>query len=161
MPSTRQDFWAHDSYVVIGDTRTGRAFPKLTFGGLTNLGKTVYAVDPASAVSGSGAAGHSAAKPADLGGATVYPDLDSLPGPVEAAVLEVPKDQTANWVSSVADAGIANLWIHQQTDTPEALAIAKERGLRTEHGTCAVMYVRPGFSPHAIHRLIMKLTKKY
>ena len=56
----------------------------------------------------------------------------------------MPKDQTAAWVQSVADAGIGNLWIHQQTDTPEALRLAKERGLRTEHGTCAVMYVRNG-----------------
>jgi uncharacterized protein len=146
MPSTRQEFWNAESYVVIGDTRTGRAFPKITLKGLTKLGKTVYAVDPGGA---------------DVGGATVYPDLSALPGAVEAAVLEVPKEETAGWVGKVADAGIANLWIHQQTDTPQALKAAHERGLRTEHGTCAVMYVRPGLSPHALHRGYMKLTRKF
>ena len=158
MPSTRQEFWNEESYVVIGDTRSGRAFPKLTFNGLAKLGKTVYAVDPAVA-DDNGASSEKLS--ADLGGATVYPDLAALPGPVDGAVLEVPKAETAGWVGRVADAGVTNLWIHQQTDTPEALALAKERGLRTEHGTCAVMYVRPGFSPHAIHRAIMKLTKKF
>jgi uncharacterized protein len=158
MSSTRQEFWNQQSYAVIGDTRGGRAFPKLTFNGLAKLGKTVYAVDPATA-DDNDASGEKLS--ADLDGATIYPDLAALPGDVDGAVLEVAKAETAGWVGRVADAGITNLWIHQQTDTPEALAMAKERGLRTEHGTCAVMYVRPGFSPHAIHRAIMKLTKKF
>jgi predicted CoA-binding protein len=146
MPSTREQFWEASSYAVIGDTRGSRAFPKLTYGNLKKLGKTVYAVDPGQT---------------DLGGDRVHPDLTSLPAQVEAAVLEVPRDQTAAWVRKVADAGITNLWIHQQTDTPEALRLADERGLRTEHGTCAVMYTRQGFSGHSLHRWIMKLTKQF
>jgi uncharacterized protein len=146
MPSTREDFWEFGSYVVIGDTRGKRPFPKLTYRNLKKLGKTVYAVDPGQA---------------DLGGDTVHTDIGSLPAQPEAAVLEVPKDQTAAWVQKVADAGITNLWIHQQTDTPDALRLAQERGMRTEHGTCAVMYVRKGFSGHSIHRAIMKLTKQF
>ena len=146
MPSTREEFWDHSSYVFIGDSRGKRAFPKLSYEGAKKLGRTVYAVDPAGGT---------------VVGDPVYADLGALPGPVDAAVLEVPKEDTAAWVERVADAGIKNVWIHQQTDTPEALRLAQERGLRTEHGTCAVMYVRPGFSPHAIHRFVMKLSKKY
>jgi len=146
MPSSREDFWSHSSYAVIGDTRTSRKFPKLTYEGLKALGKKVYAVDPGGAA---------------LEGDTAYADLTALPEPVEAAVLEVPREETAAWVGRIADADIRDVWIHQQTDTPEALRLAKERGLRTEHGTCAVMYVRQGFSGHAFHRWIMKLTKKY
>ena len=123
MPSSREGFWDSESFVVIGDSNSGRAFPKLAYGGLKDLG--------------------------------------TLPGPVSAAVVEVPKDQTATWVGRVADAGIKNVWLHQQTDTPEALALAEERGLRAEHGTCAVMYVKPGFNGHAFHRWIMKLTGKF
>ena len=90
-----------------------------------------------------------------------FRDLASLPEPVSAAVLEVPKDETAEWVRRVADAGITSLWIHQQTDTPEALQLAEERGLQVCSGTCAVMYVTPGVSPHMVHRWVMKLAKKY
>jgi predicted CoA-binding protein len=146
MPSTREDFWGFGSYAVIGDTRGKRAFPKLTYQNLKKLGKTVYAVD--------------LGKP-ELGGDAVYTDLAALPATVEAAVLEVPREETAAWVQRVADAGIGNLWIHQQTDTPEALQLAKDRGLRAEHGTCAVMYVRQGFSGHSFHRWMMKLSKQY
>lgn len=60
-----------------------------------------------------------------------------------------------------ADAGIAAVWIHQQTDTPEALQLADDRGLQVCHGTCAVMYVTPGLSPHMFHRWVMKLGKKF
>ena len=144
--STRQDFWTLSSFAFIGDSRGKRAFPKISYEGAKKQGKTVYPVDPAGGT---------------VDGDTVYTDLSQLPGPVEAAVLEVGKDDTAAWVTKVADAGIKNVWIHQQTDTPEALKAAEDRGLRVEHGTCAVMYVRPGFNAHAFHRGIMKITKKF
>lgn len=146
MPSTREEFWKASSFVVIGDSRGPRTFPKLTYENLKKLGKTVYAVDPGRAANGE----------------DVYPDLDGLPGNVEAAVLEVDKTQAAAWVQRVADHGIAGLWIHQQTDTPEALRVAQQRGLRTEHGACAVMYTAPGFhGHHSLHRWLNKLAKKY
>ena len=92
----------------------------------------------------------------------VYPDLEDLPGRVEAAVLEVDKTQSASWVQRVADQGITDLWIHQQTDIPEALRLAKESGLRTEHGTCAVMHTLQGFhGHHSCHRWLNRLAKKY
>ncbi len=146
MPSTREDFWNQSSFVFIGDSRGKRAFPKLSYGAAKKLGKTVYAVDPAGGT---------------VEGDQAYTDLNGLPGAVDAAVLEVAKQDTAEWIGRVADAGIKNVWIHQQTDTPEALSLAKERGLRVEHGTCAVMYVKPGFSGHSLHRWIAKLGKKY
>ena len=76
-------------------------------------------------------------------------------------MLELPKDETEKWVKAAAEAGIKNVWIHQKTDTPEALAAAEAAGMNVCAGTCAVMYNVPGFSPHAIHRFVMKLAKKY
>jgi uncharacterized protein len=145
MASPRESFWDHESFVVVGHTAK-RSFPKLTYKGLKNAGKTVYAVDPSAG---------------EIEGDKTYPDLASLPGAVEAAVLELPKDETASWVERAADAGVAAVWIHQQTDTPEALELARTRGLEVCAGTCAVMYVTPGFSGHAPHRWIMKLIGKY
>jgi uncharacterized protein len=145
MQSDREQFWNHASFAVVGDS-AGRRFPKLTFESLKKNGKTVYAIDPGGA-------------PVD--GQKTYPDFASLPAPVEAAVLELPKAKTAEWVGKAAEAGIKGVWIHQQTDTPEALALAREQGLEVCSGTCAVMYVKPGISTHALHRGIMKLLKKY
>ena len=144
MQSDRQRFWEHASFAVVGDSAK-RNFPKLTYEGLKSSGATVYAVDPSGA---------------PVEGDTAYTDLDALPAPVDAAILEVPKEQTEAWVAKVADAGIKAVWIHQQTDTPEALALARERGLEVCSGTCAVMYTRGGF-PHVIHKTVMKVFKKY
>ncbi len=146
MPSECERFWEGDSYAVVGHQGSSKAFPKITYGALKERGKTVYAIDP-----GTG----------EIEGDKAYPDFATLPHPVQAAVLELPKDETAAWVAKAADAGVTEIWIHQMTDTPEALAEAEKRGLKVITGHCAVMYNKPGFSPHAIHRGIWKLLKKY
>ena len=97
----------------------------------------------------------------EIEGDKAYPDFATLPAPVQAAVLELPKEETAAWVAKAADAGVKEIWIHQMTDTPEALAEAEKRGLHVITGHCAVMYNKPGFSMHAPHRWIWKLVGKY
>ena len=145
MTSQRESFWGHTSFVVVGHSGK-RNFPKLTYKGLKSAGKTVFAVDLGGA---------------EVEGDTTYPDLASLPSAVEAAVLELPKGETAEWVGRAADAGVSAVWIHQQTDTPEALRLAEQRGLEVCSGTCAVMYVTPGFSAHSPHRWIRRALGKY
>ena len=145
MPSNYETFWQLDRYAVVGHSAR-RPFPRLTYGGLKSMGKTVYAVDP------------SVDK---VEGDPTYPDLDRLPGPVDAVVVEVPRDETRAWVEKAANAKVQDLWLHMNCDTPEAVALAQEHGIRLRTGTCAVMYVRRGFSPHAVHGFIRKLFGKY
>ena len=145
MGSTREAFWEKGSFVVVGDSG-GKGFPRLTYRGLKRLGKTVYPVDPSAA---------------EIEGDPTFPDLSGLPGPVEGAVLELDRKETRGWLEQVADAGITDVWIHMRCESEEALALAQERGLNVLTGTCAVMYVTPGFSLHAIHRGIVKLLGKY
>ena len=129
-------------------TRPARSrIPKITYGALKERGATVYPMDP----DGGDRRGrrrlrrlHRAAR-----------------RPCEAAVLELPKEETAAWVAKAADAGVKQIWIHQMTDTPEALAEAEKRGLKVITGHCAVMYNKPGMSMHAPHRWIWKLVGKY
>jgi predicted CoA-binding protein len=144
-PSERERFWDHQSFAVVGDSAM-KKFPRLTYSALKKAGKTVYAVDPSSG---------------DVDGDKAYPDFKYLPKPVEAAVLELPKEATAAWVQLAAEAGVKNVWVHQMTDTPEALAVAEQNGMNVCAGTCAVMYVIPGLSGHAPHRWIMRLLGKY
>lgn len=145
MASEREEFWTHSTYAIVGDS-SRRKFPLITYRALKKAGKTVYAVDPSNG---------------EIEGDKAYPDLKYLPGVPDGIVLEVPKDQTVRWVRAAVEAGIKNVWIHQQTETPEALAAAREANMNVCYGTCAVMYNVPGFSPHAIHRWVMKLSKKY
>ncbi len=146
MPSACEQFWDAGSYAVVGRQASKKPYPKITYGALKERGKTVYAMDPDGGT---------------VEGDAAYADFGALPGPVEAAVLELPKEDTAAWVAKAADAGVKRVWIHQMTDTPEALAEAEKRGLSVITGHCAVMYNKPGFSGHAIHRGIWKLLGKY
>ena len=145
MASNYENFWVHSSYAVVGHS-TKEAFPKITYKELKKSGKKVFAVDPGAGVIESDKA---------------CPDLASLPEKVEAVVIETPKEETKDWVARAADAGIRNVWIHMGCDTPEALDLAKKRGLNVCYGTCAVMYLIPGFSFHSIHKWISKLLGKY
>ena len=143
MPSDREIFWEAESYAVIGDAKK-KPFPVLTYGALKSRGSTVYAVDETAT---------------QIEGDPVYRTLDELPGPVDAAVLEVAREDTAGWVERVANAGIGNLWIHMGRDTPEALELAEQRGLSVCYGTCAVMYHKGGI--HKVHKWIEQLRGQY
>ncbi len=143
--SNYETFWKNDSFAFVGHSAK-KSFPKLSYKTLKKLGKTVYAVDPSAET---------------IESDKTYPDLASIPESVDGVVLEVPKEETMDWVRKAADAGVKDLWIHANTDTPEALALAKDKGMNVRSGTCAVMYVTPGLSYHSIHKWIMKLLGKY
>jgi predicted CoA-binding protein len=145
MPTKREEFWTNSSFAFVGRS-TEKGFPTLSYAELKKQGKKVFAVDPSVD---------------QIQGDKTYPDLASLPEKVDAVVLEVPKRETEDWVAKAADAGIQNLWIHMNRDTPEALALARERGMKVHTGTCAVMYVTQGFSYHSLHKWINQLLRKY
>jgi predicted CoA-binding protein len=142
MPSKHEEFWLNDKFVVIGNSAV-KPFPVLTFNALKQSPeKTVYAVDPSCG---------------EIEGENAFDDLASLPEPVDAAVIETPREETAAWVGKIADAGIKSIWIHMGRETAEALSLAEEKGLSVCSGTCAVQYVSGSF-PHNIHRFLRKLT---
>jgi len=146
MPTDYEAFWSHSSFAFVGHSAK-KPFPRLSYGELKRQdGKKVFAVDPSAE---------------EIEGDRAYPDFGSLPETVEAAVLEVPREETAGWVQKAADAGVEHLWIHMGRETPEALALAEEKGLSVLTGTCAVMYVKPGLSYHSLHKWINKLLGKY
>jgi predicted CoA-binding protein len=146
MPSDREKFFELESFAVIGNTSL-KAFPKLTYQNLRKLGKTVYPIDLGGKE--------------EIEGDKAFGSVADLPGPVQGAVVEVPKDTVMDPISQVAEAGIQDLWLHMKSDTPEALAFCEEKGIRVRYGTCAVMYTHQGFSVHSIHKGIMKLFRKY
>ena len=145
MASNYEDFWEHNSFAVVGHSAK-KNFPRLTYRGLKKRRKVVFPIDPSVEA---------------IDGDRAYADLQALPDKVDALVLEVPKEETRDWVARAAEAGIKNVWIHLQRDTPEALALARESGINLRSGTCAVMYLTPDLTYHSIHKWIMKLIGKY
>ena len=145
MASNYETFWDKDCFAVVGD-QAKQNFPVLTYRGLKNLGKRVFPIDPSVE---------------EIEGDHAYATLRDLPGKVDAVVLEVPKKDTKDWVAKAADAGIKDVWIHMGRETPEALALARDKGMNARSGTCAVMYLKPELSYHSIHKWIVKLVGKY
>ena len=145
MASNYETFWENESFAVVGD-RAKQNFPVLTYRGLKKLGKAVFPIDPCVE---------------EIEGDHAYATLDSLPARVDAVVLEVPKADTRDWVAKAADAGIKDVWIHMGRETPEALALARDKGMNARSGNCAVMYVKPEPSYHSIHKWIAKRIGKY
>ncbi len=145
MASNYEAFFTLGSFAVVGHSKA-KPFPMLSYRGLKAMGKTVYPVDPSAD---------------NIDGDKAFANLGALPGPVEGLIIEVPKAETKDWVAAAADAGIKDVWVHMAHDTPEAIALAKDKGINLRTGTCAVMYLNPGLSYHSIHKLIMKATGKY
>lgn len=145
VPSNYERFFDAHCFAVIGHS-AATPFPLLTYKGLKRLGKTAYAVD------------QSAQR---IDGDPAYASLDALPQKPEAVIIEVPKDQTRDWVARAAEAGVADVWVHMALETPEAVALAAETGINLRTGTCAVMYLKPGLSYHSVHQAIMKALGRY
>jgi uncharacterized protein len=146
MPSDHETFWLANRYAVVGNGKSARPFPKLTYGALKKNGKVVFPVDPSTE---------------KVEGDRAYSSIAALPEPVDAVVIEVPKTETMQWCQQAVQAGIKAIWLHANSDTPEVIAYAKEQGVHLRTGTCAVMYLHRGFSPHAVHRFINRLRGKY
>lgn len=145
MASAHEAFWTHSSYAFVGHSAS-KGFPQLSYGEAKKSGKKVFAVDPSVE---------------QINGDKTYPNLRSLPEKVDAVVLEVPRGGTLDLVRQAADAGIKNVWVHMNRDTPEAVAFAREKGLNILTGTCAVMYVAQGVTYHSIHKWLNKLLRTY
>ncbi len=144
-PSRFELFWTHSRYAVVGKDAE-RSFPKLSYRALKELGKTVYPV---------------LEKGGSVEGDTAFACLADLPEPVDAVVIEVPKEETEGFVRQAVGLGVPRIWIHDGRHTKEALALAEANGLEVLHGTCAVQYLTKGFSIHAIHRFFRKLSGNY
>ncbi|HEX7406015.1 MAG TPA: CoA-binding protein [Candidatus Binatia bacterium] len=145
MASAHEAFWTHSSYAFVGHSAL-KGFPQISYGEAKKSGKKVFAVDPSVA---------------QINGDRTYPNLRSLPEKVDAVVLEVPRGETLDLVRQAADAGIKNVWVHMNRDTPETIEFAKQKGMNILTGTCAVMYVAQGFTYHSIHKWLNKLLGKY
>jgi predicted CoA-binding protein len=145
MASAHEAFWTQSSFAFVGHAAT-KGFPRLSYGEAKKIGKRVFAVDPSID---------------QIDGDKTYADLRALPEKVDGVVVEVPREETLDVVRQAADAGIKNVWVHMNRDTPEVIEFAKQKGLNLLTGTCAVMYVSQGVTYHSIHKWLNKLIGKY
>lgn len=95
----------------------------------------------------------------EVDGEKCFRRLDDLPEKVDAVVAVVSPDRTRDVVADCARLGIGRVWMQQGAESPEAIALCKEKGLAEVHGACILMYARPA-GVHAFHGWVWKLLGK-
>jgi predicted CoA-binding protein len=94
-------------------------------------------------------------------GATCYPDLDSLPQPVDALVIATPPSAAVELVERCDALGIDRVWMHRSiaggSVSDMAVDRCRRRGIRVIPGACPMMFCEPVDVPHRCVRWILKV----
>lgn len=139
------DFVAQRRLALVGISRGGRKFGNAAYKELVAKGYAVYPVHPTAE---------------SVGGARCWPDLASVPKPVDGVVVVVPPAQTAKVVAEAYAAGIPRVWMQQGAESPEAIRYCEERGIRVVHHECILMFAEPAGWFHRAHRGLWRLLGK-
>ena len=134
-----EDFISSETFVVVGVSRTRRGFGYVLYNDLKKKGYKVYPVNP---------------NAEEIDGDRCYPDVHSLPGKVDCAVLVIPPSQAGTVVHEIADAGIRRVWMQQGAESDKAIEYCEQHGIGVVSGECILMFLAPKAFPHNMHRWI-------
>jgi len=82
--------------------------------------------------------------------------ITMLPAEVNHLLVLTNKTQTESVIQQAIDKGIKNVWIQQQSETPEALKLANDNGINLIHHQCIFMFTQPT-GIHRFHHSIKKV----
>lgn len=139
---TIRDFLSHRSLALVGFSRNGKKFSNNAYREMSGKGYRIFPINPATT---------------DVGGVKVYPSFKALPEPVSAALIMVPRSETARVVREAAEAGVTSVWIQQGAESNEAIEACRERKLSVVSGRCILMFAEPAIWMHRMHRGFLRL----
>ena len=145
MDQAVKDFVAGKRLAVVGASRSGKKFGNIAYKELKQRGYQVYIVHPTDS---------------EIDGEPCYPSLGALKEQVDGVVVSVPPTQGMQVLQDASKAGLKDVWIQQQGDSPELLQLGESLGLNLIHGKCILMYAEPVRSFHSFHRFFVRLTGK-
>ena len=126
------DFLAQERFAVAGVSRSGGDAANSIYRKLRDAGYEVYPINP---------------NADSLEGVTCYPDLKSIPTPVDTVVVATHPDVTEKVVEECAEIGVSRVWLHrsfgQGSFSDSAVSYARENGLTIIAGGCPMMFVEP------------------
>lgn len=83
----------------------------------------------------------------EVEGDPCYPDLASVPGPLDGVVIATPPAATGDVVRACAQRGVKRVWMHrsfgQGSVSGEAVTWAREQGMDVIVGGCPMMFCEP------------------
>jgi hypothetical protein len=146
-----EDFLAQKKIAVAGVSGKKKAAANLIYAKLKEAGYEVYPVNP------------NAEK---IDGDVCYPDLASLPDPVDGVVIGTRPSIAEEIVRQCVERGVPRVWMHCSLGThprgsirmgraitsvsEEAVRLCKENDIKVIPGACPMMFCEPVDVPHRI-----------
>jgi predicted CoA-binding protein len=132
LPDSIADFLQGKRIAVAGVSRGGQAASNAIFRKLRGAGYETLPVNPAAS---------------EVESVRCFPDLGSIPGPVDGVVIATHPKVSVDLVRQCADHGIGRVWLHrsfgQGSVSDEAVRECQDRGIRCIVGGCPLMYCEP------------------
>lgn len=137
-----EDFIQAKRLAIVGVSRSGKKFGNTIYTELKQRGYQLFLIHP---------------EAEEIAGEHCYPDLASVYGQVDGAVICVAPARAVQAVRDAAAAGITRIWLQQGAENNEVTAEADRLGVRLITGKCILMYAQPVKSFHAWHRAFARL----
>ncbi|HSB08883.1 MAG TPA: CoA-binding protein [Blastocatellia bacterium] len=143
------DFLAQKRIAIAGVSRTKPGAASLIYRKLKDSGYQVFAVNPNAST---------------YEGDPCYPDLKSIPGGVDGAVLVTRPELTDELVRQCAEAGVSRVWMHQSLGkagtsvSQQAIQFCDEHSITVIAGACPMMFCGPVDFGHKCMRWILRFT---
>ena len=140
------EFLAQRRLAVVGVSDAKGSFAKTVYRELRAHGYDVVPINPSAAV---------------VDGDRCYPDLASVPGDIDGAIVMVNGDVSPSVVRDCVASGVPRVWLFKGVGGPgavsdEAVRIAHEHGLSVVDGACPLMFLESPGWVHRVHRFMRR-----
>lgn len=119
LPRQIGEFLGASAFAVAGASDDPSKFGHRCYAALLRHGYRVYPINPSAAT---------------VLGNPAYPDVTSLPEPVQSLNIVTPPRVTEKVVEDAIAAGVRHLWMQPGAESPAAIRRAEEAGLSVVHG---------------------------
>ncbi len=149
VPSSIAEFLRGKRIAVAGVSRNPREFSNAIFRKLKDAGYDAVPINPNTDIAE---------------GVTCYPDLVSIPGPIDGVFAATPAKASLDLIAQCATRGVPRIWFHRsfgQGSVPaEAAAECQRLGVQCIAGGCPMMFVPPVDVGHRCMRWFLGLSRK-
>ena len=146
LPDQVAEFLSGKRFAVAGVSRHPGQAANAVFRKLRNSGYDVFPVNPAAA---------------ETEGARCYPDLESIPGPIDRVIVATHPSVSVELVRQCGARGVDQLWFHrsfgQGSVSNDAIRECRAQGIRCIVGGCPLMYCEPVDFGHRCMRWWLRL----
>ena len=141
IPAAVADFLRGKRFAVAGVSRQPGQAANAVFRRLKQSGYEVFPVNP---------------KAAEVEGVRCYPDLGSVPGPLDGVVIATAPGVSADIVRQCANRGVPRVWFHRSfgsgSVSEEGVRACEALGISAIVGGCPLMFCEPVDGGHKCMR---------